>query len=400
MTIEGPNGMSATLNIPEGATEEQIQAKAAEVRTQLEARAQQKPKPEPTVEGEGVAADSEDGALVHAARAAESTMAEAWMDGEERRELLNEIAQAPKPEGYENMTLDEKVMVDQQALWDEIPALHKFVIGFDQAVSETIDWGLEAVGWSDGEARKTREEVYRALDEQNQDASDAGEIVGIVSELAVPGMAGKRAAKLLGFAWGVGKGGLKATGQTLKWLRDKGISPASVEKVAKSSEGQNLLKVIGKGSEKAQKVAREGMLKKVEAIDPVVKRVEAVKNPQGLNPMQLRAQRDQATREFGARQKTRAARVQEKGRKVEEDDILGNYDKAQKEIAAFNKKVEAEKTLGLTGAGKRFQQQQTKAALKQRQKEARDVATRKTVESTVEKSRKAGEDIDKLLGGM
>jgi hypothetical protein len=394
ITIEGPNGSVATLNIPDGATDEQIRAKSEEVKSQMVARANA---------DDNVAANSEapeDGSLVQAARATESFIAGAVLDGEERRNLLNEIANSPKPPGYENLTLDEKVMLDQQALWDEVPPLHKFAIGFTQAISETKDWGLEAMGFSDGEARRAREEVYRALDEQNQDASDAGEIVGMISELAVPGLAGKRAAQLVGFAWGVARGSIKGTVNVLKRVRDLGISPETATKVAKSTEGKNLFKVVKKGDEQASEMAQEALMKKVEKLDPVVKRIEAVKNPQGLNPMQLRAQRERASKEFGERQATRAERVQDKGRRVEEDDILGNYNKAQKEIADFNKKVEAEKTLGLRGQSKQFQQQQTKAALRQRQKEARDVATRKTVESTVEKSQKALDEIDKLLGGM
>jgi hypothetical protein len=131
ITIEGPNGSVATLNIPDGATDEQIRAKAEEVKSQMVARANA---------DDNVAANSEapeDGSLVQAARATESFIAGAVLDGEERRNLLNEIANSPKPPGYENLTLDEKVMLDQQALWDEVPPLHKFAIGFTQASQST-----------------------------------------------------------------------------------------------------------------------------------------------------------------------------------------------------------------------------------------------------------------------
>lgn len=307
---------------------------------------------------------SEDGLLVEGARAVEGFMEGAYVDGEERRELLDLISKAPKPEGYENLSLDEKVLVDQQALWDEIPTIHRFAIGFDQAITSTGDWVLESVGLGDGDARRFREEAYAALDDNNQDASDAGEVVGMIAEMATPGGAIRGSGKIIGTAWALGGGVLRFTGEALRRLRN--YNPKAVEKVAKTEEGKNLLKAAQ--DPKANTKAQQGFEKRVKDIDPAVNKVELVhasakapkriENPNNLNPIQLKAQRNKQSESLGVRQQARAEKVQKPDEATAA--MKADYDKAQKTLQNYHMR----RTLGIDKGAKVSRQQANKAAAK------------------------------------
>jgi hypothetical protein len=269
-----------------------------------------------------------------------------------------------------------------QEVWDNMSGVEKMVVGVGSGLNWVVDAGLNLFDDED-DRRAAEAAVFDEMDAQQLGMEDLGDAVGLL----LGALSVKAAAAPVGFAVGlanvIGKGvkvakDPKALVQLSNQLyqRFKNFHPETIAKVAKSKKGQNLIKSSKK--EDATEVAVEGLAKRMDNIDDAVRQAADISANAAAKRM--------------AAQKDVAFRIrQDELQKAK--DIVSNAKESQKAIARYN----ADKTLGIRGQNKKFQQEQNKAALKQRQKEARDVATRKTVESTVEKSRKAGEEIDKML---
>ena len=345
MTIEGPGGRTATLTIPDGATEEQIMAKAESVKQQLMERASAEEN-NPAGDQEQIQ-EQQDGALVEAARAAEDFLYGAFDNKEERLQLIENMSNVPDVDDG-TTTIEERMMARQQAMWDEIPAPQKFLIGMGSAVDNLKDWGMGAI-LGDTEVRNAEDAVFDAIDEQNAGAEDAGQLLGEIALLYTGGRSVQQVGKIVGGALAFGRGGIRMTRDLVKAVQR--YNPKTIDTFMKSKDAKNLAKAAKKGG-KASEVAAQGAVKKMDRLDEIITKSQAAGGRlEKLNPK--------------VAQKSRLNTVQKQREAAKK--IQAEFNKAQKrgeqiKERQMKQKHSLEKTLGMRGETKRFNQRKNKEA--------------------------------------
>ena len=99
---------------------------------------------------------------------------ELGMDSQARVDLLDEVAQTDIP-GVEAMTLDERVLAEQDVLWKSLNPVQKALVGVGRGIEESLDKVAPFLGTVDDQ----KELIMDLVDPRHQDIGDIGEILGI-----------------------------------------------------------------------------------------------------------------------------------------------------------------------------------------------------------------------------
>lgn len=99
---------------------------------------------------------------------------ELGMDSQARIDLLDEVAQTDIP-GVEAMTLDERVLAEQDVLWNSLNPVQKALVG----IGRGIETGLDAVSPVLGTVDDQKELLMDLVDPRHEDIGDIGELIGM-----------------------------------------------------------------------------------------------------------------------------------------------------------------------------------------------------------------------------
>lgn len=301
--------------------------------------------------------------------------AELWddinIDAEQRLELLQVAKETPTPltvsdgeGGVRDTTIEERVAAQQQGMWDSLNPVQQAWISLGSGAEAA--WSLIPGMGSTSDAQDV---VLDAVEKGG--FNDAVQAIAFLSEAGgvVSGGLGAAKVAITGLLKGAAMGTRGALDTVVKSLSDsvKRVGNAdtwtdAVGAVTNSRKGKAQMEVMTQSQDPrvVEKVAGDF----VEGIGRVEGTLQKANDLRMLNPKT--AQQEALKRA----QKLRAARE----RLEEEAQRSANAIKARSEAAykaerAAKARQDAEATLGVRGQSKRFQQEQNKAALKQRQKE-------------------------------
>jgi len=115
-------------------------------------------------------------------------IAELGMDSQARVDMLDEVAQTDIP-GVEAMTLDERVLAEQDVLWKSLNPVQKALVGVGRGIEESLDAVIPFLGTVDDQ----KELIMDLVDHRHEDIGDVGELIGM-GAAAVGGVAAGAAA--------------------------------------------------------------------------------------------------------------------------------------------------------------------------------------------------------------
>lgn len=115
-------------------------------------------------------------------------IAELGMDSQARVDMLDEVAQTDIP-GVEAMTLDERVLAEQDVLWKSLNPVQKALVGVGRGIEESLDAVIPFLGTVDDQ----KELIMDLVDPRHEDIGDVGELIGM-GAAAVGGVAAGAAA--------------------------------------------------------------------------------------------------------------------------------------------------------------------------------------------------------------
>ena len=270
------------------------------------------------------------------------------LDQESRLQMALEASNPDNIPGYAAMTSEQKDEAVQNNLWRSLNPVQKFLIGMDQVNTEIGD--LISRAWSSDEEIKERKAEKAVFDmasaKEGFGPEDVGNVMALASIVSVPG--GGLGAIFKGTAMLVKEGAKKKAdmmaeafmGISKKFGEE--VADAAIEQAMKNPGFKNLFKAYGNKAVDEQKAAQivKGMTQYVESaakpLDAAAKAAARRKAAQG-----------QAAERIFKGYKGDAAKLQ--------DDVLKQN--------AFIKKEAMERTLGVKGSGKRYQQRKNKEAL-------------------------------------
>jgi len=99
---------------------------------------------------------------------------ELGMDSQARIDMLDEVAQTDIP-GVEAMTLDERVLAEQDVLWKSLNPVQKALIGVGRGIEQSIDSIAPFLGTVD----EQKELIMDLVDPRHEDIGDVGELLGM-----------------------------------------------------------------------------------------------------------------------------------------------------------------------------------------------------------------------------
>ena len=121
---------------------------------------------------------------------------ELYMDSQARIDMLDEVAQTDIP-GVEAMTLDERMLAEQDVLWKSLNPAQKLLIGLGRGTEKLLGAVSPVLGTVDDQ----KELLMDLVDPRHEDIGDIGEVLGMgvvgIGGLAYGGRAGLTAALLV-----------------------------------------------------------------------------------------------------------------------------------------------------------------------------------------------------------